>query len=412
MKAITGVVGLGKLGLPIAVTLALRGHEVVAYDVDPRRMSLDALSRYELGPDGTKRLIDCVDESLPLHFVDLQKTVTGSDCVFVVVETPHEPLFEGVTPLPDARADFGYDALTNAVRSVSELARPGTEIGMMSTVLPGTIRTRILPLVRGHDLVYCPQFVGMGAVARDVCRPEFTLLGRELTGFSVVREVLSGLGEARVFEVAYETAELAKMVYNTFVSAKVAFSNVVQRMAHEIGASATDVFDVIRTADSRLISDAYLGPGMGDGGPCHPRDNIALSWLARNVGMGSDFFSAVMETRQSYVEWLADTFVRLADGLPLVILGTAFKPGTDIETGSSSVLLATLLRLRQLTVTTVCHGDALARSDVLSEPAAYFVGSPDPAFVALDFPAGSVVVDPWQRVPDRPGITVRRIGEP
>lgn len=409
MNAITGVVGLGKLGLPIAVALALRGHEVLAYDIDPSRMSLDALSRYELGPDGSRPLVDCVDESLSLHFVDLHKVVTASECVFVVVQTPHEPLFEGITPLPDSRADFGYDALIGAVRSVAELARADTEIGIMSTVMPGTIRSKVVPLLSGRDVVYCPQFVAMGRVAHDLCRPEFTLIGTDGGGGSTITELLSGPGDAPVFPVSYETAELAKMTYNTFVSAKVAISNVVQRVAHQVGANAADIYGIIRAADRRLISDAYIGPGMGDGGPCHPRDNIALSWLARKVGMGADFFSAVMETRQAYVEWLADVFVQLAEGLPLVVLGTAFKLGTDIETGSSSLLLANLLRLRQLDVATVTGPGELA--GLTLEPAAYFVGCPDPAFVELEFPTGSVVVDPWQLVADRQGVRVHRLGE-
>jgi UDPglucose 6-dehydrogenase len=182
-------------------------------------------------------------------------------------------------------------------------------------------------------------------------------------------------------------------------------------MAHETGADASEVFRIIRAADQRLLSDAYIGPGMGDGGPCHPRDNVALSWLARRTGMGSDIFTAVMEARQAYVEWLGEQFIEVSAGMPLVLLGTAFKQGTDIETGSSTVLLANLLRLRDVNVTNVRTPRDLSTGRIPEGAAAFFLGCPEPEFIAFPFPRGSVVVDPWHRVPQRDGVSMFRIGE-
>jgi UDPglucose 6-dehydrogenase len=410
MGATVGVVGLGKLGLPVAVTMAMRGYEVLGYDRDPARMTLSALAAHERGPDGTGSLASCVDDSLPLRFTGLAELLGAADCVLVAVETPHGPLYEGITPLPNSRSDFGYDALVNAVGDVVRQAPRAMEIGIVSTVLPGTIRTRIVPLTAGHTLVYCPQFVGMGTVAADLCDPEFTLLGCDDPPATVIPEVLCKLGDAPVFRVSYETAELAKVVYNTFVSAKVTLANVVQRMSHEVGADAGDVLAVIRSADRRLISDAYLAPGMADGGPCHPRDNIALSWLARRHGGGADIFSAVMETRQAYVEWLGSRLLDLAAGRPVVVLGTAFKPGTDLQTGSSTVLLLNLLRLRDVRPTVVATPADLDSQPPVADAAAFFLGCPEPQFVGYPFPAGSVVVDPWHVVQGRDGVDVMWIG--
>lgn len=410
MVATIGVVGLGKLGLPIAVTLALQGHDVIAYDRDSSRMNLAALSALELGPDATSPLRACVGEDLPLRFEPLDQMLRSVNCVFVVVDTPHGPAYEGITPLPDSRADFGYDSLIAAVRSIVDTTRRPVEIGIMSTVLPGTIRSRILPLTGGHPLVYCPQFVAMGRVATDLLRPEFTLLGCGEPSAVVVPEILSGLGSAKRFAVSYETAELAKVVYNTFVSAKVTVSNLVQWMAHETGADVLDVFRILRSADQRLTSEAYLGPGMGDGGPCHPRDNIALSWLFRRMGAGTDLFTDVMRTRQAYVEWLGNLFREYADGLPLVLLGTAFKPGTDIQTGSSAVLMATLLHQAGAAVTVAATKAHLSTLSLPEAAAAFFIGCPEPEFIEYPFPTGSVVIDPWCAVADRDGVQVHRIG--
>lgn len=406
-----GVLGLGKLGLPTALTLALSGHQVLGYDTDATRMRLAALSPHERGPDGTGALSDHVDASLPVRFTGLAEMAAAADCIFVVVETPHGTLFEGITPLPDSRADFQYDALARAMQDVAAHGRPGLEIGVMSTVLPGTIRSRVLPLARDHTLVYCPQFAAMGTVALDLRHPEFTLIGQGHGDPVAIPKVLSSLGEAPVFRVSYETAELSKVIYNTFVSTKVTLSNVIQRMASETGANSSDIFEIIRAADRRLASAAYVGPGMGDGGPCHPRDNIALSWLARSVGMGADPFTAMMETRQAYVEWLGDQFVARAAGLPLVLLGTAYKPGTGLESGSSAVLLASLLRLRGADVKVIPGPRELDSDPDSAGAAAFFIGCPEPEFVNYPFPSESVVVDPWHCVPARPGVSVSWIGE-
>lgn len=402
-----GVVGLGKLGLPVAICLALRGHQVVGYDRNPARMSPDALSSHERAPDGNGRLADLVEPDLPLRFSSLEELVRGSECILVAVETPHSAAHEGVTPLPDTRADFDYRALVGAVGDVVRAADRDLEIGIISTVLPGTVRRLVLPMVTGHRLVYCPQFVAMGQVASDLFDPEFVLLGREGGGPSVIADVLGGLSEAPVFDVSIETAELAKVVYNTFVSAKVTISNVVQRMAHETGADTGDVFRIVRAADRRLMGPAYIGPGMADGGPCHPRDNIALSWLMGRAGAGADLFGDLMRSRQAYVEWLGNRFLELAGGLPLVLLGTAYKPGTDLRTGSSAVLLATLLRLQGRDVDVVDTAAGLIGG---SGPAAFFLGCPEPGFVCRAWPPGSVIVDPWHVVPRQEGVTVHHIG--
>jgi UDPglucose 6-dehydrogenase len=407
-----GVVGLGKLGLPVAVTLAMKGHKVLAYDRSPDRMALTALSPHERGPNTQVALARCVDESLPLRFTGLPELLAEVECVYVIVETPHQQAYEGTTPLPDSRSDFGYEVLVNAVADIVRQATHPIEIGIMSTVLPGTVRSRILPVTQGHRLVYCPQFAAMTTVCHDLQHAEFVLLGCAADDPEPrTATILGGLSDAPVFTVSYETAELAKVVYNTYVSAKVTVANLVQRLAHETGAEAADVFGILSAADRRLWSPAYVGPGMGDGGPCHPRDNIALSWLARRHGFGADLFTAVMESRQAYVEWLGARFVEAAAGRPMVLLGTAFKPGTDITTGSSAVLLAHLLRLAGHHMTIVPTTADIA-SAVVPGAAAFFIGCPEPQFIDYPFPSGSVVIDPWQRVQARESVAVHWIGSP
>jgi len=151
---------------------------------------------------------------------------------------------------------------------------------------------------------------------------------------------------------------------------------------------------------------------MGDGGPCHPRDNIALSWLAGELGLGADLFTSMMLQRQAYIDWLGDQFVRVAGGRPLVLLGTAYKPGVPLETGSSSLLLANTLTARGRQVKIIRSPADPAGSDLGDQPVAVFIGCPAPEFLELSFPAGSVIVDPWHRVGQAEDVEVLSIGEP
>jgi len=412
MNLTVGMVGLGRLGLPVAVSYALRGFEVLACDIDPARMNLAALSGRERGPDGLGRLADSVD-GVRLRFTSLAEIGRRADCIFIAVQTPHGPLYEGTTPLPETRADFSYDTLLAALESVVAKARPEAQIGIMSTVLPGTMRSLVLPAAAGRPVVYCPQFVSMGMVARDLYQSEFTLVGCEKPGEpgpGAIAGALSSFARAPLFTVSYETAELAKLVYNTYISAKVTLSNVVQMLAQQTGADAPGVFGILRAAERRVASAAYIGPGLGDGGPCHPRDNIAMSWLARQLGLPTDMFSRVMEARQAYTEWLAEQFIKLAGDLPLVLLGTAFKPGTDLETGSAAVLLANLLEARGAAVAVIGEPGALGSPLMPASAAAFFIGCPEPEFTGYRFPPGSVVVDPWHQVATQDGVSVHRIG--
>ncbi|MGW0998183.1 hypothetical protein ACWD5V_33875 [Streptomyces sp. NPDC002523] len=409
-KPVVGVIGLGKLGLPLAITLAMGGYEVIGHDIDPARMTSAALAPWEVAPAGTGSLLDAYTSSgVHMRFADLDTAVNQTDCVLVAVETPHEPRYEGITPLPDSRADFDYAPLRSAVSAIVHTARRTVPLGIISTVLPGTVRRDVAPLTAHHPLVYCPQFIAMGQVARDFLNPEFILIGTD-SDDTTIESVFAGLApSAPVLRMSTESAELTKVVYNTYISTKVAVSNLVQQLSDLVGADAADVFGAMRIAGRRLASPAYMGPGLGDGGPCHPRDNIALSWLAREHGLGSDLFTTLMDVRHAYMDWLADRFVAAAGDRPLVVLGTAYKSGVPIETGSAAVLLTHLLRRRGLNFTTIPTPAELPRLESAGAHA-YFVGCPEPGFYQQPYQPGSLVFDPWHLGRAHPGVELVRPG--
>lgn len=416
-----GIVGLGKLGMPVALALSLEGHDVMGNDIDPGRMRKDGFPHREIGPNDEPSIEPLLRES-SLRFGSLDEVVAHAEIVFVAVQTPHEPLYEGVTRLPEKRADFDYTFLKSAVADLSAaVERRGEDriVIVISTVLPGTMRRDILPLVGEHvKLCYNPFFIAMGTTIRDFLNPEFVLFGvRDPEAADKARELYATLHDRPLYQTSIENAELIKVAYNTFITMKVCFANVLMEVSHKIeGCDVDEVSGALALATERLLSPAYLRGGMGDGGGCHPRDNIALSWLARELDLSSDWFESIMLTRETQTDWLAGLVEEQHErrGFPhrrVGIYGRAFKAGTNLTVGSPAILLANLLEERGLEVELwdphVDEGPC-----PFDEPRVYFIGTMHEEFTQPDwqFPAGSVVIDPWRAVPEREEVEVVPVG--
>lgn len=413
-----GMVGLGKLGLPVAYAIASRGLTV--YGADP------CIGR---APDDTSHedgFAEAVEQAGGrMVFCSLLDVVNTTDVIFVAVQTPHGPEFEGVTPLPRERADFDYTYLIQAVkqivRAAEALEKPIT-LSVISTVLPGTMRRYVEPLLpESVSLVYNPSFIAMGTTIRDFLDPEFVLLGtnEQQTRPAMVR-VLQVYCEAGILDWDDEPvnavvrsisdAELIKVAYNTFIGLKIAFANTLMEVCHKTGCDVDEVTGALKLAHRRLISPAYMDGGMGDGGGCHPRDNIALSWLASREGLSFDLFGSVMECRQAQAEWLADLLIaRGANGLPIGILGTAYKPGSHITTGSAALLVKVLVENRGYPVDV---WDPHVHNDIRpKDPHVFLMGCKHLEFPEWELPEGSVVIDPFRYMPDQEGVEIVRVGE-
>ena len=187
---------------------------------------------------------------------------------------------------------------------------------------------------------------------------------------------------------------------------KIVFINTVMEICHKIGADVDAVTDALSLANERIISNKYLRGGMGDGGGCHPRDNIALSWLAQKLDLSHDFFEDLMKAREDQTEWLA-TLMEQHD-LPKVILGKAFKPETNLTTGSPSTLLANIMKERGHDV--MFYDPFVDGEKPVFSPSVFFIGTRHDVFQTWSFPVGSVVIDPHRYIKDQEGIKVIRVG--
>ena len=338
-----GFVGLGKLGLPCALAIEARGHEVRGCDPSPTvavTLSERLLPYQEIG---AQELL----AQTKIELVDARNLAEWSDLIFIAVQTPHQPEYEGVTRLPETRADFDYSHLCAALESVDSAECP---VVVISTVLPETLAS-----LGATHVLYNPFFIAMGTTIPDFCNPEFVLIGTDNVHPGPLRDFYTTIHTAPHFVTTIKTAELTKVAYNTFIGLKIAFANTMMEICEKTGADVDDLVDALSLATTRIISPAYMRGGMGDGGGCHPRDNIALSWLARELDLSYDLFESLMVCRERQTEWLADLIYdeqnMTAEFRPVEIKGKAYKPETNLTVGSPALLLAGMLKSHRVEFT-------------------------------------------------------------
>jgi UDPglucose 6-dehydrogenase len=389
-----GFIGLGKLGLPCAEAMATH-YSVTGYDIYNKT-------------SGTVKISPT-----------LEGAVKGKDIVFVAVQTPHDPVYDGsqpITHLPNK--DFDYTLVKKVLTDINQHVGQETLVVLISTVLPGTTRTQLRDCVSEARFVYNPYLIAMGSVAWDMVNPEMVIIGTEdgsETGDA--KELINFYKPLMENDPKYnvgtwDEAESIKIFYNTFISTKIGLVNMIQDVAVKNGNIDVDVVtNALAGSTLRIVSSKYMKAGMGDAGPCHPRDNIALRWLAERLDLGYDIFDTVMHARERQAENIAVYLKELQDKnpMPILIMGKAYKPDVDILDGSYSLLIGYYLKEQ---------GAEFSYVDPLTNDPAPQTTTPVIAFLAhnrqvtygytgtkkrqefyCDIEPGSIIVDPWRTYP-------------
>ena len=409
-----GFIGLGKLGLPCALAAENVGHKIFVYDINPEVEKILNTKILPYREEGAQELLD----KSSINWSSIAEVVENSDIIFVPIQTPHSEKYEGVTRLPEERIDFDYTYLKSGMKNLAdEILKQGKDkiVVIISTVLPGTIRKEIKPLLNKHvKLCYNPFFIAMGTTIRDFTNPEFILFGvDDEDAYLTAKEFYSTLHDKPVYKCSIEEAEMIKVTYNTYITMKICLANTVMELSHKLeNINCDNVMKGLFMANERLISPKYLIGGMGDGGGCHPRDNIALSWLAKKVDLSYDWYENLMYCRENQTEWLSELIIEEKNktNLPIVILGKTFKKETNLVVGSPSILLKNLLDEKDVKITMfdpwVDNNDA-----PINEKSIFFIGTNHDLFLDYKFPEGSVVIDPWRFIKEQQGVKLISVGD-
>lgn len=397
-----GWIGLGKLGAPCAAALQHHGeHVVYGYDLrgtDP--------SAYPWSDQRPVELVESIADAV--KFTD--------EVVYVAVQTPHSPLYGGDRVTPDARRDFEYAYLVNAVREVclaARLQRKHVTVAVVSTVLPGTFNRYLRTLGGEHvTFVYHPFFIAMGTEVQDFVRPEMVLYGTERDGDEAPIAVLTrGIHNAPAATMSIDSAELAKVAYNTFITMKIVFANALMELCEGTGADVDEVTDALVMGTQRITSGRYMRAGMGDGGGCHPRDNVALAALSDRLRTSVDLNEFLVRAREAQTGWLADFVVRWCEQTEMsaVVLGLTYKPDVPLTDGSPALLLISFLEERGVGVN--IYDPVLNLEESLEHfldrfgSRVYVIATEHAQLIRQAYPVGSVVIDPFGTVTRFPGVT-------
>jgi UDPglucose 6-dehydrogenase len=331
----------------------------------------------------------------------IKDAVLNRDIIFVAVPTPHDPIYDGSTPtshLPNK--DFDYSTVESVLSDINQYVNKTQLVVLISTVLPGTIRSKLIDCIPNARFIYNPYLIAMGSIKWDMVNPEMIIIGTEdgtLTSDALeLIEFYNPLmkNNPRIEVGTWDEAESIKIFYNTFISAKISLVNMIQDVAEANGNINVDVVtEALAKSTQRIMGPGYMKAGMGDGGACHPRDNIALRFLAEKLDLGYDLFDSIMTAREKQAEKIANRLMK--EGKKICIVGKAYKPGVHYTIGSSSMLVGHYVEKLggELEYYDINTGDTeFPISD------AYLIGYWEQWVEDIEFPKNCVVIDPWRRI--------------
>ena len=339
------VVGLGKLGAPLAAVMASKGSDVLGIDVSPEAVRLVNEGLAPVDEPGLQDLVTASRDRLSAT-TDLA-AAADADVSILLVPTPS-----------DDRGAFSNEHVLAAVDEIgrSLAARDDYHVLVVgSTVMPGSCDAVIRPALESASgrrvgetlgLCYSPEFIALGNVIRDMLEPDMVLIGEsdERAG-DVLERLYAGVCEndPPFRRMSLVNAELTKIAVNTYVTMKISYANALADMCERLpGADVEAVTDALGL-DTR-IGGKYLRGAIAYGGPCFPRDNKAFGVLARDLGAEPLLAEATDAVNVAQTDRLARVVQsRLEAGSAVGILGLAYKPDTGVIDESPGIALARLL---------------------------------------------------------------------
>ncbi len=343
----TSVIGLGKLGACMAGCFAAKGFPTIGVDlninfvdvINAGKAPVDETDLTEIITKGQSRLSATQDYG---------KAILESDATFVIVPTPSE--VHGGFSLKYVKKSF------EEIGKVLKKKKQGYHlIVLTSTVLPGGTEYGLIPILEEisgkkcgveFGVCYSPEFIALGSVIRDFLNPDFVLIGQSdkkagglLAAF--YKKVCDN--DPPIARMNIINAELTKLSVNSFMTMKISFANLISNLCEKLPGGNVDVVTETLALFGGIGKKSLRG-GLGYGGPCLPRDNVALSYLIKNLGYEISLPSAVDQFNRSLVSKLFDIVLKHSQkGSSILVLGLSYKPHTWVIEESQGIALSKFL---------------------------------------------------------------------
>ena len=337
------VFGLGKLGLCTAACFAARGHQVVGYDANPE--VIRALLAHQ-NPVQETGLDDLLAQAWPNLTIsdNPAAAVRDTEVSLIIVPTPSQP---------DGRfSNHAVAAVLGIIGPVLRHQKTFHVVDVVSTVMPGSSDQVFRPLLeklsgktcgRDFGLVYNPEFIALGSVIHNFLNPDLVLIGAsDPRSGDLMRRLYQSAchDQANIAVMSLINAEITKLSLNCFITMKISFANELAALCERIPGAEADVITQALGADTRIGAKCLKG-GLGFGGPCFPRDNLAFQALARDADWEVRLAPKVVRINRSIPERLVRLLRRhLSPPGRVALLGLAYKPDTPIVEESQSLMVA------------------------------------------------------------------------
>ena len=337
------VFGLGKLGIPMALCIAKSGIDVIGVDISESVINKLNKGQSPIKEPDVEKLLKSTQDRFT-STTNMEKAVLGTNISFIVVPTPSEN--NGSFSLKYVKEVASEIGKSMAKKSTYHL------VVLTSTVLPGSTEYGIQPILeresgkicgKGFGLCYNPEFIALGSVIQDFLNPDFLLIGEsDSRAGKMLEELLKSItkNDPPVQKMNFINAEIAKISLNAFVTTKITFANMLSDMSGRLPNADVDTITDAIGLDSR-IGRRYLNGGLSYGGPCFPRDNRALGYIADKFDCNSLISKSTDQFNQYHLE---NTLEIIQDHTKLrgsiAVLGLSYKPNSDVLDESPGLYLA------------------------------------------------------------------------
>lgn len=340
------IIGLGKLGLCTAACFAAAGHKVFGYDLNDHFRTELKVRRNPIDETGLTELLETAWDNL--YIVDDYATaVNSSEATLIIVPTPS---------LPDG--SFTNQYLIKALEELAPTLKQKADfhiVDIVSTVMPGSCDKVFTPLLEqatgkiiGKELglVYNPEFIALGSVIHNFLNPDMVLIGTsDLRSSAAIQELYSSTCRSNpvMSVMSLINAEIAKISLNCYVTMKISYANGLTALCENVPGADVDIITAAIGADTR-VGSKYLKGGLGFGGPCFPRDNLAFQAFAEEFGQDAILGKAVVAINSSVPERIFNKITSYCTApAEVTLLGLSYKACTHIIEESQSIMLAQLL---------------------------------------------------------------------
>jgi UDPglucose 6-dehydrogenase len=418
-KPTISVIGLGKVGSAMVAAYASKGFTVIGYDINPTYVSKIQNHQAAFEEKDLAALLKA-NKKFITATLDISEAIEKSDISFVIVPTPSEKA-----------GNFSTKYVESAVKTIGEALKKKKGfhvVSLVSTVLPLDSEEKIIPVLekasgkkvgKGFGYAYNPSFIAIGSIIHNLLFPDIHLIGESDKKTGEILEKFysqANSNHAPVERMSIPSAEIAKIALNSYVTQKITFANILATLSHNVPNANVD--DITRALGGDIrVGKAYLRGGMGYGGPCFPRDNLAYFYTTKRFGVDQKLALSVHDYNERMAGIVFEHILKnLSKKKKIAILGISYKNDSSLLEEAQGIKIVkklldkgyknlvvfdpppagdpeSVLGKNKVTVAATID-DALKLADV------YFISYPCPDFEPIvsfvKKSKGKTVIDPWR----------------